>query len=523
MVEGNGSNKRLHQIIKVLRYHHIVKGLTPAKLRMILEDLGPTYVKMGQLMSMRSDMFPDVYCQEMIKLRTEVKPIEYIDIIAIVEEELSSPYTDFFAQIYPLPLGSASIAQVHAAVLLNGEKVVIKVQRPNIKEVMAADIRLMRKAVKYIKLVSKSLELIDFQAVIDELWKISLEEMDFKQESDNFKTFEKNQEHIVYIGSPVIIDRYTTSKILVMEYIDGTPIDQIESLLDLGYNMDEIGSKAAESYCKQVLDDGFFHADPHPGNIIVRDGKIIWLDFGMVGQLSNQNKLLLKKAIIAIVRNDIYELKNVLLSLGEARETINHNRLYTDIESIIDKYITMDLGSMNLGEVIQKLLDMIQIHKIAIPTDITMLGRGIITMEGLLTVCSPNVNFMQIMSSHISSNFFKDLQAAKELKRTARSLYSFCQQSMDIPVNLNEILKMTKNGQTKLNLEFTDSNKLIPIVNRMMSKLALGVVAAALFVSSSILCTTSLKPTIFQMPVIGFVGFCVAGLLTLWIVFRTIR
>lgn len=255
--QNDASGIRLKEILGVLKKHHITSGIQPEKLRLILEDLGPTYVKLGQIMSMRSDMLPEAYCKELERLRTDVKPLSFDVIKEVIEEQLGCPAEEIFTEISPIPLGSASIAQVHPAVLKNGERVVIKVQRPHIHEIMAEDITLMRHAVSLLRFTIGTGDLIDFRTVIDELWKTSQEEMDFLKEAANCDTFSLNHKDIRYVTCPSVYHELTTSCCMVMSYIDGIQIDNTEELEKQGYDMTEIGRKAAENYCKQILEDGF--------------------------------------------------------------------------------------------------------------------------------------------------------------------------------------------------------------------------------------------------------------------------
>lgn len=512
------SGQRLREILSVLKKHHITKGLTPQKLREILEDLGPTYVKLGQIMSMRSDMLPEKYCRELTRLRTDVKPLPFDTIIKIVSDELHQPISQVFEQIEQTPLGSASIAQVHPAILKDGRRVVLKVQRPAIHEIMADDIRLMRKAVGLLKLTIGTGDLIDFNVIIDELWKTSQEEMDFIQEAKNCDLFYENQKDIAYATCPQVIHELTTPRLLVMSYIEGIQIDHVDELTAIGYDMTEIGQKTAASYCKQILEDGFFHADPHPGNLWVSGGQVAWLDLGMTGHLSENNKQLIKRAVMAILQNDIYEVKNVLLAMGETKDRVNHARLYTDIDDIVSKFMTMDFGTMHLGELIERLLDMVKDHHISITPDITMLGRSMITIEGTLSACAPDVNLLQILSSYMSSMIFSDLNFKKELRHKARLIYTSVDKSLTIPALLSDLLKVTKNGQTKLNIEFTDANDLYRSFHKAVNRLALGIIAAALFIGSALLSSVQNMPLLWGIPWIGAIGFIISLILVLWII-----
>lgn len=303
----HNSKGRLREILSVLKRYHITQGIQPDKLCAILEDLGPTYVKLGQIMSMRSDMIPEKYCKQLSRLRTDVKPLPFDVILGVLEQELGEPPEQVFLQIDSRPLGSASIAQVHKAVLKTGEPVVLKVQRPGIKETMTQDIALIKKASGLLNFAAGTGDLIDFRGIIDEMWETTKEEMDFFKEADHLELFYNNQKEISYITCPKVYREYSSCRLLVMSYIDGIQIDQTASLEELGYDMLEIGEKAAENFCKQILEDGFFHADPHPGNLWISDGKIAWLDLGMAGHLSDHYKAILKRAISAILKDDCIE------------------------------------------------------------------------------------------------------------------------------------------------------------------------------------------------------------------------
>lgn len=519
MTGKKGSGKRLREILGVLKKHHLSQGVSPEKLREILEDLGPTYVKLGQIMSMRSDMLPEKYCRELTRLRTEVRPLPFETILQIIKQELGRPFSQIFKKVEPQPLGSASIAQVHAATLLDGRKVVVKVQRPAIHEMMENDIRLMRRASGLLKLTSVG-NLIDFGTIIDELWKTSQEEMDFKQEAKNCDLFFENQKDIVYITSPQVIHELTTPRLLVMSYIEGIQIDRVQELTELGYDMKEIGEKTAANYCKQILDDGFFHADPHPGNLWISGGQIAWLDLGMTGHLSGRNKMLIQKAVYALLQNDIYGVKNVLLSMGEAKARINHAELYTDIDDIVSKYMNMGFGEMRLGELIEKLLDLVKKHHIAINTDITMLARSMITIEGTLSACAPQVNLMQILTSYVSSSVLEHIDLKRELRHKIRQIYTSTDKMLSIPALLSDLLNITKNGQTRLNIDITESDRLLDSFRRSFDHLVLALLACGIFIGSALLCLSDQPHTLWGLPVISVIGFFLCLIFVLWLIIQ---
>lgn len=514
------SDQRLREILHVLRRHQLTHGLTPVKLREILEDLGPTYVKLGQIMSMRSDMLPESFCKELTKLRTEVRPLPFSVVSSVIEEELKRPLDEVFSRIEEVPLGSASIAQVHPASLKDGTKVVVKIQRPAIKQTMQNDILLLKRAAGILKLAIGTEDLIDFKTILDELWKTTQEEMDFLQEAANLDLFYENQKDIVYVTCPKVFHELTTPRLLVMEYIEGIQIDETQRLEAAGYEMTEIGQKAAENYCKQILEDGFFHADPHPGNLWVAGGQIAWLDLGMTGRLTQHNKQLLKKAITAILENDIYTLKNVLLAFGEPQERVNHARLYTDIDDILSKYMSMDFGTMKLGDLIERMLELVKEHKLAITPDVTLLGRSMITMEGTLSACAPDVNILQILTVHMSNLLLKELDARKLLRHKGRQLYTSMDKSLDIPAQLSDLLNITKNGQAQLNLQVSDSDEIRSDMRRTANRFILSILAVGLFIGSGLILDTSAMSTWFGIPWLSFIGYLLSGGLTVGIIIR---
>jgi ubiquinone biosynthesis protein len=511
------SSSRLREIIAVLKANDIMHGTTPEKLRKILEDLGPTFIKLGQIMSMRSDILPQRYCDELAKLRTNVRPMDFQEVKRFIEGEYGVACQEIFRDIDPLPLGSASIAQVHQAVLQNGRKVVVKVQRLRIREIMSEDIAIMRKAISLMKIIRVTGEALDFKMIVDEMWVVAQQEMDFLIEETHLEEFARLNSQINYIACPEVVKDLTTPGILVMEYIDGISIDAGDTLREMGYDLNEIGAKLAENYAKQVLEDAFFHADPHPGNIRIRDGKIVWLDLGMMGRLSNRDRQLLKSAVKAIVQNDTYELKNVIISLGTVRSKINHTGLYTDIDDMLVKYRQLDLSSINLGRFFTELSAIANRYNIATPKGVSLLGRGVVTIEGVLALICPDLNFVQVLANHMLQMMMADFNADEEFKQAGGRLLNSLQKSIDIPSQLADVLKMAVKGQIKINLEVVGADGPLVTINKMVDKLIIGLIDAAFLIGSSIICATGMKPKILGIPVLGVLGYFAAMVLGIWL------
>lgn len=511
------SSVRMKEILRILRRQDIVHGVSPEKLKNILEDLGPFYVKMGQLMSMRSDMLPPSYCDELKKLHADVRPMPFDEVKAQIQAAYGQEVKKVFTSLEPQPLGSASIAQVHKAKLPNGRTVVVKVQRPLVQETISQDIALLKRALRLLKIVVDTNSNINLEAVLDELWLTMQQETNFLLEAEHLQTFADLNRDVAYVACPQLEQALATPKVLVMELIEGIPIGHLKELEEAGYDIDEIGTKLAENYVKQVLDDGFFHADPHPGNLIIRDGQIVWIDLGMVGKLSNRDQTLFKEIAFAIVHKDIYGLKELLLTLGTAQGQLDHIKLHADIDVLLTKYETMDFGNMDFGGFLKEVLGFIKKHDIAMPASITIMSRGMMNMEGLLRACCPGANFMSILSRHIAGDIRKDFDIQKSLGRLGISLYGFFSKSLDLPTQMSNILKMILKGQVKINLALNEAEEPLHKVGRMVDRLVLAIVDAALLVSAGLLCTTNMEPQVWGVPLVGLLGYALAIALAIWL------
>ena len=411
---------RLRQIIEILNKHEVVKGLTPEKLRAILEDLGPTYIKLGQIMSMRSDMIPQAYCDALTQLRSSVPPMPFDEVRRVVEGSLGKPIEEVYSDFNEEPIGAASIAQAHEAHLKNGTHVVVKVQREGIYEIMSQDMTLLRKAAGILKLAPGTGEILDFGIILDEMWKVSQEEMNFTIEAQNAETFYKNNEDVAFATCPRIYREETTPQVLTMEFIDGISVDNKAKLLENGYDLDEIGAKLADNYIKQVIEDGFFHADPHPGNIRIREGEIVWIDMGMMGRLSKRDQALFAKAVAAVAQHDVEGIKSVVLSIGKCRGKVDHAKLYIDIDEMLSRYGDADLGGLDLGQLMNECMDIAREHKIAMPEGVSMLGRGVLTIEGVIADLSPDTNVISIATARAANMAVDKFDVGKELRSGAR-------------------------------------------------------------------------------------------------------
>ncbi len=511
--EPNGT--RLREILSVIHKHNIARGVSPEKIRLILEDLGPTYIKLGQIMSMRSDIFPKKICDELMRLRSDVTPMPFSQVKEVIEDSYGSELEEVFAEFEEVPIGSASIAQVHRAKLKTGEGVVVKVQRQGIYDTMSRDIAFLHRAVKLMPPINMN-GLVDMNQVLDELWVVAQEEMNFMAEAANMEEFARLNHNVAYVASPALYREYTTTQVLVMEYIGGVGVDEREKLLANGYDLDEIGTKMADNYVKQIMEDGFFHADPHPGNMRIRDGKIVWIDMGMMGRFSQRDQALLGKVIKGVATHDISSIVEAVLSLGEFHDKPDQKMLYSDIGDWLAKYGSANFGDLNMGTLMQDLIDIMKENRVSMPHSLTMLVRGLTTIEGVIAEISPEINVVQVATARISGSKWADFDLKKELKENGQELYWALRKGLKIPSYISDLLRSYMNGQTRINMDLHATQDLTIMLNDLVRRLVMGFLITALLISSSIICTTDMKPKLLGIPALGAIGYVLAFILTVY-------
>lgn len=478
--------QRLIDIITILKNNNILSGLNPQKLVKILEELGPTYIKIGQILSNRPDLVNSEYIEELSKLRKDTIPMPREELLEIIQEELDDSKLKLIEYIDNKPIGSASIASVYKATLKNKEKVVIKVQRRNIKEIMTTDIKLLKRAVRILHLNDIIHNIISIEDVLDELLNTSYEEMNFIKEADNIIEFASINKDIDYIRVPKVYKKLSTEKILVMEYIDGINIYDKEKLLKAGYDLKEISHKLADNYLYQALDCAFFHADPHPDNIFIKDGQIVLLDFGMMGRINHKNKELLNKIVIAIINDNIKEVEEKLLVLGTPRDNIDSHKLREDLERILNIYKDKAVEDINISAFIKDVMQLLSEHKITLPRDITMLTRGIVVIEGTLELINPQISLVSVIKKRAYQAEVSNVLNKNNIAKEALNVIKNTKHLINIPEDLHNALSELNKGETKLNVEISDSSKQIDRFEKMVHRIVVCALDVAFIIGASL-------------------------------------
>ena len=513
-----GRRVRIGQIFSLLRKYEVWHNLTPVRLRRLLEELGPMFVKMGQILANRSEILPQPYCDELRHLRTEVDPVPYSVIVDCLEAEYGQKLGEIFDAVAPNPLGSASLAQVHRARLVTGEDVAVKIQRPGAQQIMAQDIDIMRSIVRHASRFIKTDQFVDLRAVVEELWRSFREETNFLMEARNLTDFRAFHERVRGISCPRSYPEFCTEHIVVMDYIDGISIADPTALVDAGYNLEHLGAKIVEDYSTQVLDDGFFHADPHAGNIIVKDGVIYFIDLGMVGRMSSHDRVIVKDIIYSVAEGDVPKLKDSLMRFAVTRGNsaeLDHTAFLSDLDFIVADFAGLDLRDLDIGEFLTSLVNLARKNDVELPAVVTMFARGMVTLEGLLSEYMPEVNMVSIISAHIQhekSSFTRARETAEALG--AQSLRAVKGQ-LEAAEHLGLASRMLTRGQLKINAQVLGSDAVLRRLGQIMDRLSMSIVIAGLFIGSSVVYYAKIQPVIFGIPVIGFLGYLSALVLAL--------
>lgn len=514
---------RLHEIEKILRKYHAFTDLTPQKATKILEELGPTFVKMGQLASDRSDIIPKAYAMAFRQLRANVDPEPFSEILQTIEHALGHPWQETFVSIEEKPIGSASIAQVHKAVLrIEGNPTVaVKVRRAKAAELMAQDFTLIKHALAIADVaIRKQSVLLTMNEFVEELEKTSAEELDFTLECHNLERFEKLLATTSGIESPHPYSDISTDEMLVMEYIEGIPINHTKELKACGYDVDALGRRLAENFIVQVLDWGFFHADPHQGNIIVRNGDIVWIDLGMMGSLTSSERAIISDVCTAIARNDAFALKDNLLTIAHARGPVDHGLLLRQLSGLVRVYTSVELSKLDMGACLYDIIELLRSQNLILPASLTMLARGAVAIEGVLSDVSPSTNVIGLLTEHVKKQLFSLQSIEHHMRDMASETIDAVESSVRIPAQVEHVLEIIERGELQASIDMDIPMNFMDVIRSVSSVLALSLIAAGLFVGSSLIALTGMEPKILEVPAFGFMGFITAVILSLYIVWR---
>jgi ubiquinone biosynthesis protein len=522
---------RAAEILGVFSAHNFyANGFTPEEMRTTLEDLGPTYVKIGQIMSSRVDLLPESYCKELEKLRQNVKELDPQIARAVIEQESGKKIEELFDEFRDEPLGSASIGQAHYAKMKDGTKVVVKVQRPLIADMMRNDYVLLKKGAAMVNAINDASdddsEKIDLLSVIEEMEKVTEEELDFRIEAENTRFFKENCiEDETKISCPTVIDELTTERMFTMTFVDGCSIGKKDKVIAQGCDVNEIGSVIVDNYLHQVLDVGTFHADPHQGNIMVAGGIPYWIDFGMIGRITEADVGILQNLILSLLDGDMDALVNAVMSMGAASPRTNRNKLLEDVEVIFGKYMNVtSINDIDLGALLEEVIDICTKHYITLPGKYTMLVRSIATFEGVLEQLCPDLNLFELVSGKLMDRAKKSIDVSKELLSAGKDALEISKKTVRLPVLASDALNSMIKGRMKINMELTGYEEIVDKAEKTVLNIVLAVFACVLFFGSCILTTANINPkTSNGVPLIAVIGIIFSIALAIFTIRRMLK
>lgn len=521
-IKDKTSHKRMNEIVRIMRQYKVLHGLTPEQAVEVLQALGPTYVKIGQLASNRSDLLPKAYCDAFEKLRDDANPMPFDVVIEQIDRAYGKSWHEVFASIDPVPLGAASIAQVHKATLLDGTTVAVKVRRPGVAESMAEDIMLMKHLLALGEFASNSHRdiLLSLEGFIEEIERTTASEVDFTSELHNLMRFHDELADEEGVTSPVAYPQYSCESVLVMEFVQGTEISHTQALREQGIDVSALARRVCQSYVTQVLDDGFFHADPHPGNILVRDGEVVWIDLGMVGTLTVSERMLVGKVFTAVATDNAYLLKEAVMGLVHVLGPVDHGALLEALSRLLAEYSTAEMKEINVGTVLTEVIEVLRGQNMMMTSSVTMLARGFVTIEGVIAQVAPDISVIEIVSKHVIAQQADPKFLATQLIDLATTSAASAEALAKLPTQLSNTLEMLDRGQIKVNGDIEVSSRILATAYASVGRISLALLSAGLFLGSSILCTTAMQPQLLGVSLLGVLGYVGAFVLGAYTVFH---
>jgi len=517
-------SKRLKIIKSGKHFGHTI----PERLRLAFSELGPSFIKLAQLLASRPDLITKAYADEFKKLQDEVPPFDFSNVMDTIEKEMNTSVKKLFNSIEEKPIAAASIAQVHYAILKDGTPVVIKIQRPNISNIIETDISILKvissMMVKYIP----ETEFFNPEGIVEEFSKTIKRELDFNEEAKNINRFRRNFAGHPHIYIPRLYPEYVSKKMLVMERIEGVRIDDIENIERLGHDRKKLAKIGIDAYFKMFLEDGFFHADPHPGNIFVMpDGKIGLVDFGIVGWLTPDIMESIATALIALVRRDIDTIVDQYIKLGLTKEDIDmeefRREFKADMMDLLIPLYDVSISDINLAQYLDSLIHIAVKHKLKIPPNLLLLNKCMLILDSIGRELDPDFNFINVAEPYAKKLIKSRYHPYKIYESFQKHVGEFYDFTVTTPRQLNVLLKKAIHDEFHLKITPLGLDRLIKDIDRCTNRLAFSIVISAIILSSSILTLAGIKEKIFGTPLIGIIGFMVAFGVGFWLLISIIR
>jgi ubiquinone biosynthesis protein len=512
----------------------------PERLRMALEELGPTFIKLGQLLSTRPDFIPPEYLVELAKLQDSVPPFSYQEVQQIFQEEWGKDPSEIFVSFASEPLAAASIGQVHHARIFdpaaadkadleNGSpqkqrKVVVKVQRPGLENIIAVDLEILAQIAGLMEEHLEEVQGHQPTAIVHEFARSLSREIDFTIELANIQRFERQFSKHKDIHVPEVFPALSTERILVMEQIEGIKASDIDRLQSEGYDLSLIAERGAKLVMEQVFEHGFFHADPHPGNIfILPDNVICFIDFGQMGRLLLKDREDFTDLVLNIVAGNEKKVVSGILNITIQQEELDRDALTLDLTDFMDRYLYLALSEFEVGKILNDLLDLASRHKLSLKPNLYLMLKALSTVEGVGLLLDPKLELISLAQPFMKKIKMNRLDPRRIGRDVGDTGLQYLNLVRDLPEEARSILSQLRQGKMKLEFEHRGLRPLERSLDRVSNRIAFAIVLAAQIIGSSLIVLSGIPPRWHDLPLIGLAGFLVAGVMGFWLLISIIR
>jgi len=491
------------------RLENIRETSFPERIRLAMQDLGPTYVKLGQMCSNRTDIFPEDIIAEFQKLQDDVEP-EKIDIYAKIKAELNIEPLEYFKEIDEMSMASASMGQVYKGILKDGTEVVIKVRREGIKEIVASDLSMMRDLAAYFERTNEEIKKMNVSYIINGFGNSITKELSFRNELSNMEKFANNFKNDKRIHVPVPYRELSNDNILCMEFIKGFKITDKEKIEKCGFFPSEVARVGLDLYIQQVLKYGFFHADPHPGNIFMTpEGEIVFIDFGAMGTLYPQDKELLENLLLHFIQKDVKKAIETIKELAVKYNVPDERQLERELTEIVYLVDGNALSEISIGDIFEKVRVILNKNQVILPEDFYLLVKGVGQIEGIGRHLDPSLDIMKTMEPYAKRILRERMNPKYIFEKGTKKITQVSESWLSLPEDLRNISQKILNGELKHKHEVTGFKELLKILDRLV----VAIIIASLLIASSIVVLSGIPPKINEIPVLGFLGYVISAIL----------
>ena len=496
----------------------------PIQVRETLEELGPAFVKLGQVLSTRSDLVPPEYLLELEKLQDNAPHVPFPQICKVIEEEFGVPVETVFKEFNEIPLAAASLGQTHQAVLLDGRHSVVKVQRPEIRAAIETDIEIVSGVARLLDRYVEQVRLYDLPAFADEFAITIRQEMDYTREGHNGDVLKKSLSGVPYVKTAETIWDYSTSRVLTAEDISGVKITDMAALEAHGYNRHEVAGNLWKTYLKMIFVDGFFQADPHPGNLVVLENNVIGLlDYGMIGRLDKELKNQLTMLLENFVEENSSGFADVLIAIGTTPPDLERKQFAIEIDRLLRQYYGAPVGEIRMGEWLSRAIRLCAKRKIMLPPNLGLLVKVLMGVEGIDFVLDPTYNMFSEALPFIESSVKHEFSYELLRRHIFDNILNWKTLITSLPRRTSQVLDRMADGSFRIVFKHEGLDAPTKDIDRSANRLSLAVISSATLVSSALVLSSKVGPIWKGYPVLGIIGFGIAFVFGMWLIISIIR